>query len=126
MIDHLETVSLSPDLNVAALMLLGANFVEEVREGGVLTGYNVRPADLDMTGYAAALDKVEADRTGAAWAAVRAERNARLTASDWTQLPDAPLTQDQREAWSAYRQALRDLPQSGGNPSVAWPTLKLP
>lgn len=39
----------------------------------------------------------------------RAERNALLAASDWTQLPDAPLTPKKRDAWARYRQALREL-----------------
>lgn len=38
---------------------------------------------------------------------MRLARNARLAASDWTQLPDAPVD---RAAWAAYRQALRDFP----------------
>lgn len=40
---------------------------------------------------------------------LRTERNARLAASDWTQLPDSPLTDEQKQAWSEYRQALRDM-----------------
>lgn len=47
----------------------------------------------------------------------RATRDRLLTASDWTQLPDAPLTDAQRAAWAAYRQALRDLPATGDD----WP-----
>lgn len=50
------------------------------------------------------------DRIAAAWEALRAERNRRLAECDWTALPDAPLSQAQREAWAAYRQVLRDLP----------------
>lgn len=54
---------------------------------------------------------------------MRSLRNTRLTACDWTQLPDAQLTQDQRTAWSSYRQALRDAPQQSGFPwNVVWPT----
>ena len=40
---------------------------------------------------------------------MRAERDRLLAASDWTQLPDAPCD---AQAWSEYRQALRDFPQS--------------
>jgi hypothetical protein len=40
---------------------------------------------------------------------IRQSRNVRLQASDWTQMPDAPLTQSQREQWQQYRQALRDI-----------------
>lgn len=36
-------------------------------------------------------------------------RNLALQASDWTQLPDVPLTADQKQAWSDYRSALRNM-----------------
>lgn len=53
---------------------------------------------------------------------MRSERNRRLAQSDWTQVPDAPLTDTQRTAWAAYRQALRDMPQQVGFPADAtWP-----
>lgn len=41
-----------------------------------------------------------------------------LQQSDWTQLPDVPLTEEQKTAWATYRQALRDLPDL---PDVAFP-----
>ena len=50
---------------------------------------------------------------------VRRERNERLSASDWTQVADAPVDQ---AAWAAYRQALRDLPQTySGDGPIPWP-----
>jgi hypothetical protein len=42
-------------------------------------------------------------------------RDGELVASDWTQLPDAPVD---KEAWAEYRQALRDLPSSNSNPRL--------
>ena len=52
-------------------------------------------------------------------AAVRADRNARLAATDWTQIADS--TAD-KLAWAAYRQALRDVPLQAGFPQNAiWP-----
>ena len=42
---------------------------------------------------------------------IRSIRNIKLAECDWTQLPDAPLNDEQKQAWQAYRQALRDLPQ---------------
>ena len=52
-------------------------------------------------------------------AAVRADRNGRLAATDWTQIADS--TAD-KPAWAAYRQALRDVPSQAGFPqSVSWP-----
>lgn len=54
--------------------------------------------------------------------ALRAERDRRLTACDWTQMPDAPLTDGQRAAWRDYRTALRDLPTATIDPTApAWP-----
>lgn len=53
-------------------------------------------------------------------AAVRAERDRLLAASDWTQVKDAPVDQ---AAWAAYRQALRDISQQSGFPeTVTWPS----
>ena len=52
-------------------------------------------------------------------AEVRAQRNSLLSASDWTQLADAPVDV---QAWATYRQALRDMPDQEGFPwSVEWP-----
>ena len=54
-----------------------------------------------------------------AWAALRAERNSRLAASDWTQVADATANPDD---WTAYRQELRDVPQTTDDPAaVEWP-----
>lgn len=54
---------------------------------------------------------------------VRADRNTRLAVTDWTQLPDAQLTDEQKAAWATYRQALRDIPSQEGFPdSVTFPT----
>jgi hypothetical protein len=50
---------------------------------------------------------------------VRAERNAKLTATDWTQVADS--TAD-KAAWATYRQALRDITAQGGFPwTIDWP-----
>jgi hypothetical protein len=46
------------------------------------------------------------------WDQIKNWRNAKLAASDWTQVADAPVDQ---AAWATYRQALRDLPAQGGN-----------
>ena len=57
-----------------------------------------------------------------AWTALRNERNARLAASDYTQLQDAHLSAEKKSAWADYRQALRDLPENATDPTqVTWP-----
>ena len=45
---------------------------------------------------------------------IRNERNLRLTYTDWTQLPDAPLTAEQKAAYAEYRKYLRDYPETEG------------
>lgn len=53
---------------------------------------------------------------------VRVDRNAKLAASDWAVLSDAPLTSEQKAEWKAYRQSLRDLTSQTGFPStINWP-----
>lgn len=55
------------------------------------------------------------------WAQVREERNQLLTASDWTQLPDAPVTD--RTKWVTYRSQLRQIPTTQTDPfNIMWPT----
>jgi len=51
--------------------------------------------------------------------AMRAQRDAFLASSDWTQTLDAPLTDEQRAACATYRQALRDAPASW-TPGPTW------
>jgi hypothetical protein len=61
------------------------------------------------------------DPDAAAWAAIRAHRDALLLKSDWTQGNDSPLDAAAKSAWAVYRDALRhvtDQPLSG----LAWPT----
>lgn len=51
---------------------------------------------------------------------VRAERNTKLSASDWTQVADAPVD---KATWAAYRQELRDVTSQAGFPwNIVWPT----
>lgn len=48
-------------------------------------------------------------------------RNALLSASDWTQIADAPVD---ASVWRKYRQDLRDVPQQEGYPfDIAWPDI---
>ena len=52
---------------------------------------------------------------------VRSNRDRLLLASDWTQLPDAPLAA--KAAWAVYRQELRDITDQPGYPfNIIWPT----
>lgn len=82
--------------------------VEEIN-GQWFTKFSVADMDADAI---TALDAKQAD-------SVREDRNRRLTASDWTQVEDAPVD---KAAWAAYRQGLRDVPSQAGFPwDVTWP-----
>ena len=54
----------------------------------------------------------------------RAQRDKLLAETDWTQVLDAPIDAETREAYRAYRQALRDIPEQDGFPeTITWPEL---
>ena len=48
----------------------------------------------------------------------RTTRDKLLADTDWTQMNDSPLTNEQKTAWATYRRELRDL-----HDLDAWPTL---
>lgn len=76
----------------------------------------VRPMNVEE--YAEWLAE-QSQRDAEQAATVRSERNRRLAACDWTQLPDAPVD---RQAWATYRQDLRDVSSQPGFPwNVEWP-----
>jgi hypothetical protein len=51
---------------------------------------------------------------------MRSMRNSLLDSTDWTQLPDNALTEQKRNEWAVYRQALRDITE--GDPEIPqWP-----
>lgn len=67
--------------------------------------------------------QAEIDAETAAQAAqVRAERNSKLAASDWTQGKD--IADAVSIPWATYRQALRDISDQAGFPwTVTWPEM---
>ena len=46
------------------------------------------------------------------WFEIRQKRNLKLIESDWTQLPDSPLSDSKKTEWATYRQSLRNLIQT--------------
>ena len=57
---------------------------------------------------------------------IRQKRIGLLASCDWTQAVDSPLNETKRVAWAAYRQALRDMPDTFAGVNnindVVWPT----
>lgn len=53
----------------------------------------------------------------------RAKRDTLLTQSDFSQMPDAGLSDAEKTLWTAYRAALRNIPTQPGFPyEIIWPT----
>lgn len=62
-----------------------------------------------------------AARIDAQWQIVRGQRNAKLAASDWTQLDDTPLTNIKKQEWAAYRHAVREVTLQNDPFAIVWP-----
>ena len=75
--------------------------VEEITE---FTPYNSALTEWETANTAATAPEVSTE------ASVREERGHLLDSSDWTVLPDSPLSTTKIAEWKTYRQALRDLP----------------
>jgi hypothetical protein len=61
--------------------------------------------------------------SGLAEVEIDIKRKKLLEQSDWTQIPNNPLTAEQQQAWAVYRQELRDITSQSGYPfNVIWPT----
>jgi len=53
----------------------------------------------------------------------RSTRAKLLVNSDWTQIPNGPLTIEVQQEWASYRQQLRDVTEQSGYPvNIIWPT----
>ena len=81
-------------------------FADTTDEEGVVTTKAEHEA-----AYQATLDAKVAETN-------RKTRNDLLTDSDWTQMNDSPLTNEDKTAWATYRQELRDISDLD-----AWPNL---
>jgi hypothetical protein len=77
---------------------------------------------LDTAGVLTLVDGAT-DKSSPEWDELRASRDAKLLACDWTQTSDNPMAAAKKTAWATYRTALRDLPGNTEDPSAAvWPT----
>lgn len=84
-------------------------------------GQQHRITTLDVAPPEGALDEPPPPAPEEVAKALRSRRNGLLRASDWTQLPDSPLSEDQRTEYQTARQALRDITED-----PAWPDVTLP
>ena len=59
----------------------------------------------------------QADEIAQQWVEVRAKRNQLLADSDWRAMSDLTLS----DAWTTYRQALRDVGGQADPSNITWP-----
>ena len=111
---------LDAELKAAGLDIVGVS----IGDSTDIATWEVQPPELQASAQPI-IDAVDLDQwaTDEQFASLRTTRNARLTASDWTQIPNAPFSVAQVSAWAVYRQALRDLPANTVDPeNPVWPT----
>jgi len=83
-----------------------------------VNGVTIKMTDEEIAEYNANLP-TDAEILAQKWEFIRADRNAKLAATDWRASSDLTLSDD----WKAYRQSLRDLPSSQSDPdNITWPT----
>lgn len=86
----------------------------------LVNGELVDMTEQEIAEFLAEGESFKAGKVERQWEVLRKERNAYLSACDWTQVIDAPVDQ---QAWANYRQALRDLPENTVDPfNPVWPT----
>lgn len=122
--DILDGLGYDPVLNGADATVSGPyerstrDGVEQI-DGQWFTKFIVGPvfANSDEeTAYRTSVDNQVA-------ANVRAERDRKLAACDWTVLTDSPLTTAKKTEWKTYRTALRNISAAEGFPhTMEWPT----
>jgi len=83
----------------------------EVRDGIAYQTYSVIDRSADEIANDLANKKAD----------IRAQRNNRLTETDWAMLPDSPLSDADKTIYQNYRSALRDFPAQAGFPNNPLP-----
>jgi len=119
-----EKTSSPFDLNQAIICAAGASNEQrwlQIPDGS--DENHLKCSLVTIDGFAQYIIEEDSDAKNTAdWAALRAERNKRLSACDWTQMADSPLSTQQKETWQTYRTDLRNLPEVTISPSTPnWP-----
>ena len=122
---NLDPVLASPAATTTAYQISVRDGVEQDANGNWVERYVARDMFADTTDEdgvtttkaeheAAYQARLDADTA----AAHRATRNKLLDDTDWTQMNDSPLSNEDKTAWATYRNELRNLPDDD-----AWPNL---
>jgi len=123
----LDPVLRSPAATTTAYQTSVRDGVEQDANGNWVEKYVARDMFADdeelgtkaeqETAYQATLDATAAETN-------RATRNKLLSDTDWTQMNDSPLSNEDKTAWATYRQELRDVTDLDAWPNMGdddWP-----
>ena len=91
----------------------------------IINGSNILIEENEVVEYQTKRLKTQQElenETEGQWVRIRRKRTRYLTETDWTQLPDSPLTNQKQTEWQIYRQALRDITSQLSPFSISWPT----
>jgi len=127
---NLDPVLASPTATTTAYQISVRDGVEQDANGNWVEKYVARDMFADTTedgvtttkaeheaAYQATLDATTAEGH-------RTTRNKLLADTDWTQINDSPLSNEDKTAWATYRQELRGLTDLDAWPNLAdddWP-----
>jgi len=121
---NLDPVFASPAATTTAYQISVRDGVEQNDNGDWVERYVARDMFADTTEDGVTTTKAEHE---AAYQSTldartaeghRTTRNKLLVDSDWTQMNDSPLSNENKTAWATYRNELRNLPDDD-----AWPNL---
>lgn len=97
---------------------------EDIEDCGCMTiTRNENTNEIEFANDFAKLEAKKQNLIKSNFAILRSMRNAILASTDWINAPDVSMSEEKKQAWFAYRQALRDLPANTEDPeNPNWPT----
>ena len=127
---NLDPVLRSPAATIGAYQYSARDGVEQDANGNWVEKYVARDMFADTTEDGVTTTKAEheaayqATLDAATAEGHRTTRNKLLADSDWTQINDSPLSNEDKTAWATYRQELRGISDLDAWPNLAdddWP-----
>ena len=127
---NLDPVLASPAATTTAYQISVRDGVEQDANGNWVEKYVARDMFADTTEEGVTTTKAEheaayqATLDAATAEGHRTTRNKLLADSDWTQINDSPLSNEDKTAWATYRQELRGITDLDAWPNLAdddWP-----
>jgi len=97
----------------------------QLNENEIINGSNIVIEENEVVEYQTKRTKTQQElenEVEGQWLRIRRKRNKYLTETDWTQVPDSPLTNQKQTEWQVYRQSLRDITSQVDPFNISWPT----